>query len=225
MILQSVMACNYQTIPLLFYRPRFYCQDPSGIVECNELDACMQSPLIYKSDYAFKSIPLDFEFYCDRKKDEATILTLMMLGHLIGAIASTYLSDFGHSKRKVLTMLIINSLVAGIACLVAGFAESPLILGAAMPIWTFSCEMIQNFLNMVPVLYFSTDMSKRAFSLITIAWPVYTICIPTMLYFHLSWRIIVICNVGIPKIIWAIYVWYNFTYLAEFKLEEQQTQV
>jgi hypothetical protein len=34
MILQTLMACNYQLIPFLFYRPKFYCDSPSGLVEC-----------------------------------------------------------------------------------------------------------------------------------------------------------------------------------------------
>ena len=25
MILQTLMACNYQIIPMIFFRPRFYC--------------------------------------------------------------------------------------------------------------------------------------------------------------------------------------------------------
>lgn len=27
MVLQALMACNYQVIPMLFYRPKFYCGD------------------------------------------------------------------------------------------------------------------------------------------------------------------------------------------------------
>jgi hypothetical protein len=57
MILQTLMACNYQTIPLLFYRPIFYCDTSTGLVKCEEVDACLESTLKYQSEYTFGSIP------------------------------------------------------------------------------------------------------------------------------------------------------------------------
>jgi hypothetical protein len=69
MILQSLMACNYQLIPFLFYRPKFYCELPSGLGECEEFDACMEPTLKYQSEYTFSSIPQEFGLYCSKKKD------------------------------------------------------------------------------------------------------------------------------------------------------------
>jgi hypothetical protein len=49
MILQTLMACNYQLIPFLFYRPKFYCESPLGLVECDEFEACTKQTPIHQS--------------------------------------------------------------------------------------------------------------------------------------------------------------------------------
>jgi hypothetical protein len=54
---------------------------------CHELDACLETPVKFRSDYAFSSISMEFGLYCDKKKDEATILTFMMVNvHRIGLV-------------------------------------------------------------------------------------------------------------------------------------------
>lgn len=120
MVLQGLLACNYHFIPMIFYRPKFYCGEGLTVSVCNELDACIETPLKFQSDYTFTSISMDFGLYCDRKQIEATILTFMMLGHFVGAFLSSYLSDLGHHKRSLLYVLMINALISGLCCLAAG---------------------------------------------------------------------------------------------------------
>jgi hypothetical protein len=38
---------------------------------CHELDACLETPVKFRSDYDFSSISMEFGLYCDKKKDEA----------------------------------------------------------------------------------------------------------------------------------------------------------
>lgn len=209
MLLQTLMATNYNVIPLIFYRPRFYCTDGAGVIQCNELDACEKKPVLYRSDFGFSSISQEFEFYCDHKKDEATILTFMMLGHLIGALASTLVSDLGHRKGSLLNLLIVNCFVTAVCCFMGGMAHTPFVVGLALAVWSFSAEMILNFLNMMPTLYFSTEKSKTVFSLLVISWSLYSLFVPAMVYIHLSWRIILVINVGLPHALWALYTWYS----------------
>lgn len=173
------------------------------------MDACLETPLKFQSEYGFSSISLDFGLYCDRKVIEANILTLMMLGHFFGAIASAYLSDFGHRKRSVLYILLINALASGLCCLAAGLAQSPIFLGLAFTLWSFSSDMILNFLNMLPMLYFEAEKAKRIFILFVISWSSYSVTIPTFVAIHLSWRTLVIANLAVPFLIWAAYLWRN----------------
>jgi len=35
MIVQTLMACTFQMIPFIFYRPRFYCQHAEGLTVCD----------------------------------------------------------------------------------------------------------------------------------------------------------------------------------------------
>lgn len=107
---------------MLFYRPEFYCTGKSGLYPCDELAACNEIPVKYFTDMDLHSIPLDFDLYCDRKKDEATILTFMMMGHLIGAFICSLLSDYGHKQRHVLTILLVSGLVSGIALIWAALS-------------------------------------------------------------------------------------------------------
>ena len=152
---------------------------------------------------------MEFGLYCDKKKDEATILTFMMVGHLVGAVASTLLSDLGHHKRSVMKVLISNSIVSGICCLIAGLAQTPFILGLALTIWTVSSQMLQNFLNMAPTLFFSNELSKKIFSLIIISWSLYSIITPATLYLHSSWRALFVVNLAVPWFLCTAYLWYH----------------
>ena len=176
---------------------------------CHELDACLETPVKFHSDYAFSSISMEFGLYCDKKKDEATILTFMMVGHLVGAVASTLLSDLGHHKRSVMAVLILNALSSAICCLAAGLASTPFTVGLALTIWSFSSEMILNFLNMVPTLYFSSEMAKKVFSLTVISWSMYSVFTPATLSLHLSWRALFIVNLAVPWSLWVAYTLYH----------------
>lgn len=220
MILQTVMACNNQLIPFLFYRPKFYCDSPTGLQECDEVDACMEPTLKFKSDYTFSSIPLDFELYCGNKQWEATILTFHLIGHIVGAICSTWLSDLGHSQRSTMAVLLANAIVSGISCITLGLAQSPLLLCIGFFVWSFNSEMILNFLSMVPVGFFPHSMSKRIFSLLVISWSMYATIVPLFIWFHLSWRITMIWNLGAPFLVWSAYVIYNFKEFTTLDISE-----
>lgn len=215
MILQALMACNYQMIPMMFYRPKFYCSTETGPIICDELDACLYHPLKFQSDYTFSSISQEFGFYCDRKKDEATILTFMMMGHIVGGFISTWLSDLGNHKRSVMLIFIVNSLISGLSCAVGGLTHSPFVLGLALTIWGVSSEVIQNFINMSPTLYFPTEMAKKVFVLVIISWSLYPIMIPVFLRIHLSWRALLVLNLAIPHLLWSWYAWHYSEELAQ----------
>lgn len=220
MILQTLMACNYQIIPFLFYRPKFYCDTPSGVHECHEVDACMQPTLNYRSDYTFSSIPQEFNLYCGNKHEEATILTFHMVGHLFGAICSTLLADLGHYQHKTLAVLVTASFISGISCVIGGLSSTTFLLNVCITFWSLSAEIILNFMNMVPTLFFAPSMAKRIFSIIVISWSMYATILPSIIRIHLSWRTLLIWNVGALHILWVLYVLYNFRELSTLNTEE-----
>lgn len=88
-------------------------------------------------------------------------------------------------------------------------ATTPFVVGLSLTVWSFNAEMILNFLNMLPTLFFSTERSKGVFSLLVISWSLYSLFVPGMVYLHLSWRVILILNVAVPHALWALYAWFN----------------
>jgi hypothetical protein len=147
----------------------------------------------------------------------------MMLGHLIGAFISAFLSDLGHKQSNVIVVLILNSFVSGVSCIIASASSNIIVLKIALTLWSLSAEMILNFLNMIPMLFFPPSMVKRIFSLIVISLPMYSVILPLAIRLHLSWRMTLLLNMGIPHLLWVIYVWYNFRQLTNIKISEIET--
>jgi hypothetical protein len=144
----------------------------------------------------------------------------MMVGHLIGAFMCAFFSDYGHKQFNAIVLLMVNSLVSGLSCMLASASSNVIIVGLGLSLWSFSSEMILNFLDMLPTLFFPASMVKRIFSLIATSWPMYAVIVPTTIRIHQSWRMIMLLNLGLPHIAWSIYVWCNLKELTNIDNSE-----
>lgn len=94
-IVYGMHGTVFNSIPFMFYRPDFICMKGDGVeFKCTEEEMCS----LKKSDSTFsyrfdsfndiKSIPIEYDLFCERKVMEASMQTLSTLGQLCGFILS-----------------------------------------------------------------------------------------------------------------------------------------
>jgi hypothetical protein len=104
---------------------------------------------------------MDLELYCERKHHEATLITLMLVGRLFGAIFSTWQADIAHSKGKVLMLYVVSNFVSVLAVLIIIISKSLLVMGAMLMLWCFTCEILNSFINSIPLLFFEGSLRMK----------------------------------------------------------------
>jgi hypothetical protein len=153
---------------------------------------------------------MDFKLYCSEKKDEATVLTFMMLGHLVGAFSCSWLSDYGHSQRHVFIILTLAALGSGVALILASLSSTIFKVGVLFTLWSYFSEILLTFECVMPALFFPKSMVKRAFALLSMSWSIYPTLMPMMFAIHKSWRFGVCFTMGVPLLLVCWYIYANF---------------
>lgn len=148
----------------------------------------------------------------------------MMLGHLIGAFSSSWLSDYGHQQRHVLTVVFVSSLGCAFTLILSSLSSTVLKIGLLFTLWSYSAEILNNFLCIIPGLFFPKSMVKRAFTLLSMSWSVYPMMMPMMFAVHGSWRFALWGTLGVPFLAVCWYMWRNFEELTNVDTKEENTK-
>ena len=97
----ALNGCVYAFIPIIFYRPQFYCpseEDPSVWIPCSEEKGCETG--VFKADPEYiqiNSISMEFNLYCGRKIIEAWMVTIMAAGQILSFLIGT--AVYIHPKK------------------------------------------------------------------------------------------------------------------------------
>jgi hypothetical protein len=150
---------------------------------------------------------MDLELYCERKHHEATLITLMLVGRLFGAIFSTWQADIAHSKGKVLMLYVVSNFVSVLAVLIIIISKSLLVMGAMLMLWCFTCEILNSFINSIPLLFFEGSLRMKILILQTCCWSLYGSIQPFLFIIIPNWRVTIFVGAVLPQLICGMY-WY-----------------
>lgn len=144
------------------------------------------------------------------------MVTSMFLGHLAGAIYCAWKAEIGHSKHRMIQLYLWVNVVSGASMLVAAVSSNLAVIGAMLAVWCFACELVNSFINMVPLLFFRGDLRNKVFALQTSSWALYSVLLPGIFLVVRSWRWNVVVVVAVPSLVLAGYLYLRFDEFVDY---------
>ncbi|KAL4493031.1 hypothetical protein ABPG72_020810 [Tetrahymena utriculariae] len=201
----ALNGCVYATIPIIFYRPQFYCPKQGAFdsnnqqiyVPCDEMDACNSNELYRVStEYPeVNSISMEFNLYCGRKFIETTILTMMAAGQIFAFVVGT--AVYVHPKKQY-NYFIYGNAITGILLCLSYFITNPFLLIPILFVWNTYYGLYMSIIFAHLNFFFNGVLSKFGPSIYNTAWPIFMLLYCLFTYYFGFWRQSLVIFAGIP---------------------------